>query len=92
MPMYEVLCNSCHKSDELHSPKALTAEELAASLACPSCHKLSLSKQISSPRRDSWPEGGIVLEHAAERPMRFRTRKELRTFCKEKGFSSGALL
>ena len=92
MPMYEVRCSHCLKEDEVYSPKALSAEELQAQVPCPHCLNNFLSKQISRPRRDSWPEDGVVLEHVAERPKRFRTRSELRNFCKEHGFSSGALL
>lgn len=44
------------------------------------------------PRQDNWPADGLVLEHIAEKPMRFKTRKELRDYCKKHGLSSGALL
>lgn len=92
MPMYDVQCSHCQHKTEVYSPKPVSAEELRSSQACPNCLNNFLDKLVSSPRRDSWPTDGVVLEHVAERPMRFKTRKQLRDFCKEKGFSSGALL
>lgn len=39
-----------------------------------------------------WPKEGLVLEHVEETPRRFMTKRELKEYCKEKGYSSGALL
>jgi hypothetical protein len=41
---------------------------------------------------DFWPQDGLVLEHIADKPMRFARRKDLKEYCKEHGLSSGALL
>ena len=34
----------------------------------------------------------LTLEHAADHPITFNSQKELKSFCKENGFSSGAIL
>jgi hypothetical protein len=39
-----------------------------------------------------WPADGLVLEHIADEPMKFKSRKELSRYCNEHGLSSGALL
>jgi len=47
-------------------------------------------KLVSKPRRDSWPEEGVTLEHVAENPVHFNTRKELRSYLKKHHYGSPA--
>lgn len=49
-------------------------------------------KLVTAPRRDSWPDDGITLEHIADQPKHFKTKGELKAYCKEHKVSSGALL
>ena len=86
MPMYDLKCPEC-KTEALDQYVHSHRDQVN----CPNCHK-PMSRMVSLPRRDSWPEDGIVLEHIAENPMRFSTRKSLQKYCKERGLSSGALL
>ncbi len=67
---------------------------MEAPLPLSQCCKAEVSKMVSKPHVESdfWPDGGITLEHAGGNGVHFGTRKELRTWCKEKGVSSGALL
>lgn len=95
MPLYEWKCSndSCKLKGvvvEEFSAKVLT-EDSPERPSCRECKELMV-KQLSACRRDSWPEGGIVLEHIADKPMRFERKSDLRKYCKEKGLSSGALL
>ena len=89
MPLYDMKCPTCDESLEHLSLRPVSAEELDVS--CPGCGT-RMVKQISIPRRDSWPEDGIVLDHIADEPMHFARKKDLQRYCKEKGLSSGALL
>jgi len=41
---------------------------------------------------DNWPDGGLVLEHIADQPMRFDSKKSLIQYCNKHKLSSGALL
>lgn len=57
---------------------------------CPHCGK---KRRVGiNSVTDTWSRGGITLEHVEENPKHFKTKQELRRYCKEKGLSSGALL
>lgn len=40
---------------------------------------------------EPWPTEGLTLEHIADKPMTFRTKKDLAQYCKKKGLRSGAI-
>jgi hypothetical protein len=93
MPMYDVECSnsSCKLKEEVYSHSKLA--EGAKVCACRLCSS-PMHKILTPPRtrRDSWPEGGLTLEHIADKPKHFSSRQELRNYCKQTGLSSGALL
>lgn len=89
MPLYDVKCSRCDRVEEVFNPTPISAS--AHKVRCPDCNSL-MQRQISIPRRDSWPEDGIVLEHVERDPKHFPTKQSLKEYCKQKGYSSGALL
>lgn len=88
MPMYDVKCSGCGKSDEVFHQGPIAAKDHKVKCECGS----RMLRQISVPRRDSWPEDGITLEHVERHPKHFPTKQSLKEYCKSKGYSSGALL
>lgn len=42
-------------------------------------------------RYADWPKDGLILEHIADNPMTFKTKRDLQDYCKKKGLSAGAL-
>lgn len=56
---------------------------------CPECFS-DMKRLLSKFLVDPWKP--ITLEHAGENPVHFETKKELRSFMRERGWSSGALL
>lgn len=95
MPLYEWKCSSdscplVGKVVEEYSPRVVPSDDPNRP-SCPQCKAL-MDKLLPRLHRDSWPEGGLTLEHIAEKPMHFERKKDLQRYCKEKGLSSGALL
>lgn len=59
-----------------------------------SCCKAEVDNVFSKFHMESdfWPKEGVFLEHASENGTHFKTRKDLRKWCKENECSSAALL
>lgn len=88
MPIYELKCAKCStKLDHYSKPHLASGDK-----RLPKCCGKIMTKLISVPRRDSWPEDGIFLEHASETGIHFKTKKDLQKWCKVNKKKSGALL
>lgn len=86
MPLYEYECPDCEEITE----DFRQISDRAQPMEC-KCGGLA-EKIISPPYRDRAWENGITLDHVELHPKHFRTRQELRSYCKKKGLTSSALL
>ena len=74
----------------------MAVEDRDKQLLCRECkHEMKRTfddYRLSRAKEFLWNGGDpLTLEHAAENPITFNNRKELKSFCKQKGFNSGAL-
>ena len=85
MPTYEFKCPKCSRKVERFS----TIEKRNLPCKCISCgtkmHRVYMGAKIGV-----WKP--ITLEHIADHPMTFDSKKKLQIYCKKRGLSSGALL
>lgn len=88
MPLYDVKCLTCDRTEEVFNPTPIEASKHRVICTCGT----RMERQISVPRRDSWPVDGITLEHVERNPKHFPTKRALKEYLKQKGYSSGALL
>ena len=105
MPIYRMLCKQCDYEQDWWTHKVLTSAEVdklsraeAVKQELPSCpvHQSRMVKAaVQQFKVDPWVEQGrvgLTLEHIDDTPRTFHSKKELKDFCKKKGYSSGALL
>jgi hypothetical protein len=63
-------------------------------MECQECgQKFKPSSKMQPPK--GWPKDGLVLTNInveGEGPLRFKSKRELSTYCNKHGLSSGALL
>ena len=86
MPVYQTRCLSC-KHEELQ----FSGMDEREALKCSSCGgKTDRPPTSNKPFANVWKP--LVLDHIADEPMLFETRKSLVDHCNKTGLSSGALL
>ena len=92
MPVYRVRCSNEHcENQEAEVYSKVVVEGSRGLERCHLCHA-AMVKLIALPRRDSWPVDGITLDHVEEHPKHFATKRELKSYLKDKGLASSALL
>ncbi len=85
MPTYEFHCMKCKKSfDEF---RTMSRRDVPAKCVCGT---LAQRNPIVSFHAEIW--NPITLEHIADEPMTFTSKKQLSRYCNEHNLLSGALL
>lgn len=93
MPIFRMRCERCGHEQEWLDCRGLLAEvDNEEPPKCPNCQVEMVKSGTNASFPLLWPKEGLVLEHVEETPRRFMTKRELKEYCKEKGYSSGALL
>lgn len=92
MPVYRVRCSNEHcENQEAEVYHKVVVEGSHGLEPCQLCHS-RMVKLVALPRRDSWPDEGITLDHVEEHPKHFARKQDLKQYLKKRGLSSGALL
>jgi putative FmdB family regulatory protein len=85
MPFYEYACSSCDK----HFDELRTIAKRNAPATC-KCGAVAPRVEVTSFNPEIWQP--ITLEHIADKPMRFESKKDLTRYCRDHQLESGALL
>ena len=85
MPQYHLICKECNWEERIFCPVVKRDK-----IKCSRCGG-ETTRPITSniPRVDNWPNGGITLDHVAETPQHFNSRKERDSYLRKKGFQIG---
>jgi len=83
--MYEFECPNCHKHEEV----IRTISDRDEVVICKKCN-IDMFRVYMGGSISIWKP--ITLEHIADQPMTFNSKRDLRKYCREHKLSSGALL
>ncbi len=86
MPLYSYKCPECSHTDEFFHRMEDRDKQF-----CPECdHKMDRPVVANACMVEIWKP--LTLEHIADEPMTFNSKKELRDYCKKSKCQSAALL
>jgi len=86
MPTYRYECKTCMFVDEVLRP----IRQRNDPMKCPDCGGKMEKIFHGGSMVEIWKP--LVLEHIADKPMKFTSKKVLQNYCRKHGLTSGALL